>query len=485
MNESHSSSENLPGILAGAQNAGPSFLWTPAHQGDSSLQMYAPLLFWLTEQLDPAAYVTLGAHGSPSHLAVCQAVRALGKNTRCYAISGTAEPLHPAVREEHDRLYSGFSKLLPAGWDEDGVQHFRCGAIDWLQVDGEQELEQLRANWRSWRRRLSARAIVTIHGLKSDLLQAQSGWIHRLQNCHAWAEFHHGEGLLMLAVGENQSSAQVQWLFQALQSQPAPLLQALFERLGLAACKPQAAAAPQPVRDETAQAALEAAREDARQYGARAGLLQAQLQAAGEAGKAAHARADELAARLLQAESSVRALEQELQEAKGQLQQQARRLEDRFRELGQLTRMVDEREKELRDLRQQLAQPAAPAAARPLMTAMTAMTAVATPVAAAPAREALPLALQAQLIAQSGLFDETWYRQAYPDVAAAGFAPIDHYLQYGAAERRNPSAAFDTAWYCRRYPEAAASGLNPLVHYIRFGRERGVALRPRAEPSHA
>ena len=70
-------------------------------------------------------------------------------------------------------------------------------------------------------------------------------------------------------------------------------------------------------------------------------------------------------------------------------------------------------------------------------------------------------------IALSGLFDEGWYKENYPDVAAAGLDPIEHYLSCGAVEGRDPSPLFNTLGYLSRNPDACAEGQNPLLHYIR------------------
>lgn len=77
---------------------------------------------------------------------------------------------------------------------------------------------------------------------------------------------------------------------------------------------------------------------------------------------------------------------------------------------------------------------------------------------------------QAELIRRSGLFDEKWYLETYPDIAKAGFDPIEHYLKFGAMEGRNPSPNFNTAWYLSSYPDVVGEDMNPLIHYIKFGR---------------
>lgn len=77
---------------------------------------------------------------------------------------------------------------------------------------------------------------------------------------------------------------------------------------------------------------------------------------------------------------------------------------------------------------------------------------------------------QMQLLKSSGLFDEEWYLAEYPDVAADGADPVEHYIRFGAAEGRDPSPAFVTNFYLQSNPDVAEDGINPLVHYVKFGK---------------
>jgi hypothetical protein len=97
-------------------------------------------------------------------------------------------------------------------------------------------------------------------------------------------------------------------------------------------------------------------------------------------------------------------------------------------------------------------------------------------------------------------FDPEWYLQRYPDVAASGMDPLEHYLSAGHAEGRlalppppavtvaseqaaalagstlSESAApvdFDPEFYLRQYPDIAAAGLDPYAHYLAHGRAEG------------
>jgi hypothetical protein len=85
-------------------------------------------------------------------------------------------------------------------------------------------------------------------------------------------------------------------------------------------------------------------------------------------------------------------------------------------------------------------------------------------------------------IEKSGLFSAAWYLARYPDVARAGIDPLLHYIQYGAAEGRDPSPDFSTTAYLERNSDVARAGLNPLLHYIRYGKDEGRDPSPLPSP---
>ena len=81
----------------------------------------------------------------------------------------------------------------------------------------------------------------------------------------------------------------------------------------------------------------------------------------------------------------------------------------------------------------------------------------------------------AKKIKASGLFDETYYTDAYADVVEADIDPLTHYIRFGWREGRNPSAKFDVRWYLENNQDVRAAGVEPLLHYIEFGRDEGRA----------
>jgi hypothetical protein len=71
----------------------------------------------------------------------------------------------------------------------------------------------------------------------------------------------------------------------------------------------------------------------------------------------------------------------------------------------------------------------------------------------------------ARLIADSGLFDTSYYLEHNPGVCKSGMDPLIHYIQRGAAEGRDPSPLFDSETY-KRVAGISNSKQNPLVHFF-------------------
>ncbi|MGF1275407.1 hypothetical protein [Acetobacter pasteurianus] len=107
--------------------------------------------------------------------------------------------------------------------------------------------------------------------------------------------------------------------------------------------------------------------------------------------------------------------------------------------------------------------------------------------AQAPAAEQIALALQSQagIVEQEAekerraaiFFDSQWYLNAYPDIREAGVDPLEHFLDYGAKEGRNPNALFNSLSYLRVNPDVAGFGPGPFIHYICYGFQEGRPLR--------
>jgi hypothetical protein len=75
-------------------------------------------------------------------------------------------------------------------------------------------------------------------------------------------------------------------------------------------------------------------------------------------------------------------------------------------------------------------------------------------------------------------FDSDFYLSRYSDVAMLNVDPVQHYLEQGAAELRDPSREFSTAYYLESNPDVANSGINPFLHFIVAGRREGRLPQP-------
>jgi glycosyltransferase involved in cell wall biosynthesis len=74
-----------------------------------------------------------------------------------------------------------------------------------------------------------------------------------------------------------------------------------------------------------------------------------------------------------------------------------------------------------------------------------------------------------ELVQKSGLFDREWYLDRNPDVRNAGFDPLNHFLQYGWRERRDPGPRFRVSSYLAEHPEIDGDNVNALIHFLCSG----------------
>ena len=89
-------------------------------------------------------------------------------------------------------------------------------------------------------------------------------------------------------------------------------------------------------------------------------------------------------------------------------------------------------------------------------------------------------------------FDAEFYQKTYPDIAASGLSPYEHYVQHGKKEGRLGKARpsmfvpeeyadeFDPEFYQKQYLDVVASGMSPFEHYIAHGKDEGRLGKPSA-----
>lgn len=70
-------------------------------------------------------------------------------------------------------------------------------------------------------------------------------------------------------------------------------------------------------------------------------------------------------------------------------------------------------------------------------------------------------------------FDVDYYLKNYPDVRLSKIDPLNHFLNHGYLEGRNPNASFNINFYLKEYPDVRIAGINPFVHWIQHGKNEG------------
>ncbi len=78
----------------------------------------------------------------------------------------------------------------------------------------------------------------------------------------------------------------------------------------------------------------------------------------------------------------------------------------------------------------------------------------------------------------SAYFDVAFYRQTQGVALQDGQTALAHFLGRGWRENRQPNLLFDVAYYLSRHPEVRACGVNPVEHYIAIGASHGYKPHP-------
>ncbi|MGI8820326.1 MAG: class I SAM-dependent methyltransferase [Chthoniobacterales bacterium] len=201
---------------------------------------HIPFGMLLVDLLRPRTLVELGTFLGNSYCAFCQAVKALGLGTQCYAIdrwtgddqAGFYGPeVLAELRAYHEPRYGDFSTLVQSSF-EAATDQFADGSVDLLHIDGHHSYESVKANFDSWITKVREGGVVLLH----DTHERKEGFgVHRfweeLKERYAGIfEFPHGHGLGVVALGE-VSSPELRTFFAASSAERAVLCE-FFHQTG-------------------------------------------------------------------------------------------------------------------------------------------------------------------------------------------------------------------------------------------------------------
>ncbi|MDY8108871.1 glycosyltransferase [Fulvimarina sp. 2208YS6-2-32] len=185
-------------------------LHTPRHIVLSAWLEHVPFLSFVIERLRPARFVELGTHLGYSYFAACETVKILGLGTNCHAIDTFMGDEHAGfyddaihqdvVRRNAD--YSGFSSIHRMTFAE-ALDKFEDNSVDLLHIDGRHFYDDVKEDYETWTRKLTANAVVLFHD--TNVRERDFGvWklFAELKAHHPTFEFFHNHGLGVLAFGE-------------------------------------------------------------------------------------------------------------------------------------------------------------------------------------------------------------------------------------------------------------------------------------------
>lgn len=200
---------------------------------------HVPFAMLLMDLVRPDVFVELGTHYGDSYCAFCQAVESLHLSTRCFAVdTWQGDPqagfygadVLESLRAHHDPLYSRFSHLIQSTFD-DSLGHFADQTIDLLHIDGLHTYEAVRHDFEAWLPKMSRRGVILFHDtyVTDPTFGVKRLW-EEISPQYPHFEFFHGNGLGILAVGQEQTAA-FQALLRATEEEAASI-RALFFELG-------------------------------------------------------------------------------------------------------------------------------------------------------------------------------------------------------------------------------------------------------------
>ncbi|HET8626083.1 MAG TPA: class I SAM-dependent methyltransferase [Thermomicrobiales bacterium] len=199
-------------------------LIVPSRVASSGWLEHTPFGLQIIDLLRPRVLVELGTYTGVSYCSFCQAVRAVGCDTRCYAIDtwqGDPQTGHYGVevlqdlRAHHDPLYGSFSQLVQSSFDDE-LSHFSDGSIDLLHIDGHHTYESVKHDFESWLPKMSSHGVILLHD--TNVREGDFGvWqLWEEQKPHyPHFEFVHSHGLGLLVAGQEPPEPLRRWLVAA------------------------------------------------------------------------------------------------------------------------------------------------------------------------------------------------------------------------------------------------------------------------------
>ncbi len=180
---------------------------------------HIPFAFEIVRRLRPQAIVELGSYSGSSLAAFCQAVEAVGLNTKCFGIDLWKGDIHMGKFDESvyreisnymSRRYPDICTLIRQEFN-DAANLFNDKSIDLLHIDGTHTYEAVSNDYYTWLPKISDRGVILFHDTNATYetigVAAKNFGVREffdfIKDRHSHFEFSHCYGLGVLLVGNN------------------------------------------------------------------------------------------------------------------------------------------------------------------------------------------------------------------------------------------------------------------------------------------
>jgi len=148
-------------------------------------RFYLPLFFDIVVQEKPALIVALGLGDAQPHLAFCQAVAEQNLASRCVAVrraradeSAIDDPAWQYAEKTTTKFFANISQLVEADTVH-AAADFAEGSVEVLLIDDVDSGETVRQELEIWRSKLSAKALVLLHGTSLERQDSpRTAWLN-------------------------------------------------------------------------------------------------------------------------------------------------------------------------------------------------------------------------------------------------------------------------------------------------------------------
>ncbi|MGB7244833.1 MAG: class I SAM-dependent methyltransferase [Sulfitobacter sp.] len=213
--------------------------WRPRYQRRSAFLSHIPFLFWVIETLRPTAFVEYGLPDGVAFFTACQAIEKLDIATRTLGVghwtSDKARQIEDHLQEYNAEEY-GAQSTIKAGGLNIITRAFSNHSVDLLHINTNLDEDTIKTLQTVLAKRMTAKGVVLFHSTNTHLKHgAARAWLTKLRAEFPYFETDDGDGLCMILWGDTPNPRLLQLASLDANSPSLAQIRQVFHRLGSAA----------------------------------------------------------------------------------------------------------------------------------------------------------------------------------------------------------------------------------------------------------